>query len=287
MMENVNVDGPKLEDATEKAIAENREIYLPKFDATTDDVAHIYPLSSLISVDADAALEEYSEQIFTSLAEVREAKTDRVKKDKKPSASQLAESFSKYMQTKEGASECVLRGLSKIKDHAASAAEDVADAGEKEKQIRKKFKKLTRRVLMLHFLVRFHQTMSASVSSFKPDAYKSDIADKVKAPQAVSNFLFSNFTSASRLKGKVTFTKLEGDKLKIYMIALFLHIGKFSCSVSVIAKDLKLVDKVMSELARQMGCKVTKDQESKETVVTLTAPLNFPGMKRPLSSKKK
>jgi len=279
MLNNVS-DDAKVNNATEMAISGNRELYLPKFNQSAKDVADVYPLHSLISDDVDAALEEYTEQIYANLAEQHAASFGGGdKKIKKQKTSQLAESFCKHMQTREAAAECVLKGLGKIRESALSAV--TAESGDGDKVARKRFKKGSRRAVMLHFMIRFYQVVSASVSKFKPDAYKSEIIDKIRAPHVISSYLLANFTSASTFKGKVSFSKIDNDKLRIHMIAVALHIGQFSCSLSVIARDLKLVDKTLADLAHQMGCKVIKDKESaRELVATLSAPLVFPATKK-------
>jgi len=271
--------------ATDKAINENRELYLPKYDLNATEAANIYPLSSLIASEVNDALEVYCEQIFDTIATSHDS--DSKHKSKKLKANILADKFSVYLQSKEGAPEGILRGLSKLKENAMSKDDAAAAASEKieqeDKVLRKTFKKHSRRAVLMLFMVRFFQAINSSVSKFRPDAHINELVDKVKAPQAIFNYLISSFTSHSKFKGKVSFTKIDNDKLKIHMIALALHINNFtSCSLSVIARDLKLVEKVLADLAREMGCKVVKDKDSKELVSSLTAPLVFPAMKRPI-----
>ena len=283
--------------ATERAISNNRSIYLPTFNLDATAPADIYPITGLVPDQVDAALEEFSDKIYKSIeAEwggVSGAAGDdesQKHKNKKLKSGQLCEYFLAHMQTKESASECVLRSILKLKESLGSKKSDEEEGGgggkDKDKHQRKHLKRVSRRVIMLHFMVRFHQAITSVVSSFKSDAVREEIERAIKAPRVISKRLFDAFTSASTYKGKVAFTKLDHDKLKIHIIAVALHVNNFSCSLSSIAKDLKLVDKGMADLARQMGCKVVKEKDNgKEVLASLAAPLVFPQEKRPLKKK--
>ena len=282
--------------ATERAISNNRSLYLPTFNLDATAPADIFPILGLVPEQVDAALEELSDKIYKSIedewgqGEVG-GNGDESQQRKKLKSGQLCEYFLSHMQTKESASECVLRSILRLKDGLGSKKGEEEDRGkdkDKDKYQRKHLKRVSRRVIMLHFMVRFHQAMTTAVGNFKSDVVREEIERAIKAPRVISKRLFDAFTSASTYKGKVAFTKLDHDKLKIHIIAVALHVNNFSCSLSSIAKDLKLVDKGMTDLARQMGCKVVKEKDSlggREIFASLSAPLIFPQERRPLKKK--
>lgn len=282
---SINLDEAHV-DTTEKAIADNRSLYLPAYSLEATDVKDIYPLSAMLPEYLVAALEKCADDTLDMLkgelenpamSWVKNGSVASSKSSKKSRAIDLADALLMHMQTRQNASESVLRCIIKVKDRLGHDADSVDDD---EKHRRKLLRRSTRRVILFHFMMRFYVAITSSASKFKPDVFKEDISRLMSAPDPVSQYLFAAFTSPTTSQSKVSFSKLENDKLKIHLIAVALHINDFSCSVSVIARDLKLVDKVMADLARQMGCKVVKDKESKEVVVSLSAPLIFPTIKK-------
>ena len=64
------------------------------------------------------------------------------------------------------------------------------------------------------------------------------------------------------------------DKLLLYIIVLTLTISGYTYKLNMLSEDLKVTLPILSNLAREAGCKVTKDGTS--TIMELTAPLTFP-----------
>ena len=246
-------------DAGGEALAEHRKRMLPKFDMMTQDPKLVYPIEGVIPEHTREALGLFYERTQTQIAEL---------------GASWEQAFSVGCN-----SNLVKHINSQIKE------EDGSDKAEK------KARKKRCQLMVLNGMVCAVQlclnppAASTDGNSNKPtQEYVLETLDKC-VPLPVREYI-RTFLTRSKFKnvGQFHLTKTQADRALLHMIVLGLHLSKFQLDLGMLATDLKLTVKRLSDVAREAGCKIVKgvmegsDKES--SYATLVAPLKFPPPKR-------
>ena len=268
---------------TDVALDRNRKMYLPAFNAGATEAEDIYPLTSLLPESLEDAIDACVDRLLEEGQAASEEEEEVVEDEGMPagrghqaSPSVKATHLHLALQ-RDQAAECVLRSLQNLRAQLEAKLLKVSKAYKSDraaKTAKRLFKKGARLSLLLHFMIRFHNAVMEKVASHTKQS-QAQVSAAIRAPDAVAAYFYDTFASPKRF---VVLSKLEKERLKTHMIAALLHISEFAADLSLLSSDLKLQEKKLFDLARQMGCVVAKKKENGTTmsVASLCVPLTFP-----------
>lgn len=248
--------------AADEALEKNRGELLPPYDVTANDLEEAYPYDSFVPADLQAALKASYDSIRdpSSLRDVLRSEHDF---------------------------ETVRLSLSRL----PILQEDSSEGSKSLKKAKKLHRSMMTKAILLQFMLRFYLKL---LSSFDREGIREDIIRELGGgggsglvPPEVLEYVEENFCTKRNIRGKpgLCCSKSKLDKMLLHAMVLALHINDFTLNLTALAKDLKVPTTTLTVLAREMGCKVSK-QEGSTDVAQLVLPLTFPQRRKPIQKKK-
>lgn len=242
-------------DAAEEALELNRKSFLPTFNINAINLSDAYPIFNLIPKSLSISLDEYYDSILNDTSnngEIIENKSNTT--------------VWETLLIRQTAGESILSMIRCVDGYKNSS------------KAMNLLKTTVGHILMLHYSIRFYLELSAK---YNLTVSKNDIEDSLVAPKEVIFYLSENYARFRKIGGKNSLisTKTYLDKLLLYCIVLGLTINDYTLNLSTLSHDLKITPVVLANLAKELGCKISK--ANTDTVCELTLPLTFPERRRP------
>jgi len=243
----------------------NRLSLLPKFNMKASKIEDIYPIENMIPTRVMSVLIEEFKSVKPLGADGEETMDD----DEEESAYTCERKFHALR-----APDSVKCMLPKIHDTSTYSDSQVGITRDASYGI----------LVYVSYLVRLYALMSSS----RDYKVREDALNKARwQPKGDVYRLIVNQFCEKHHKGLLLSSKEQMDKLLLVAIALMLSVGGFRITLDTLAEDLKTTVAPLSQLCRELGCKVYKrpklsvgdDEEGKEGpnhTAELLFPLQFP-----------
>jgi hypothetical protein len=271
--------------AADKALHENRLKMLPLFDPKANSVDKAYPLHGLIPDYIMKKLRELHDELLSNDLNVSSIE-DCDDFDAPVSRESYFQVLRKYFRKSTG-------DMLQIELIALLHALPISLGDELKPKQMKKIRDQLCVVLYLHFVIKFANILlTKSALKVVRSILDSSFQD---CPEVIYDYLIDNYTKKGKdgKQGSVVMSnKLLAQKLKLYCVILTLTATGYAIDLTIIAKDMMTSSESLSEIAREVGCNITrrsvdsKASKSKmSTYAELVVPLKFPGP--PKAGKKK
>lgn len=129
---------------------------------------------------------------------------------------------------------------------------------------------------MLSYITHLQSFWERLSSSGRKSKHHSKPADHSKIPRITYQRLQRMFVDPE----SHLLSTQKNELLIGYILVLTLFVDNFKTDPTDVARDLKMTIQTLRPYYQQLGCKISRENFSEQSLVTLPAPLKFPELRR-------